>query len=163
MEPIERDNTDSHKSCSKIEQSIFGEFLSPSSLAALNSISDTIEMQPGDYLFREGQENRTVYTLLKGQLDLAMTVPGRGPTRILTLGRGDLVAWSAVLGDGIMTASAVCVEAAQLSSVDCKLLMNMIESNPTLGIEFMKMMATGLSKRLLATRLQLLDLFASNT
>ena len=102
----------------RLEQTIFGDFLSPANLMKLVSIAEFIELQSGQYLFREGQENHKVFVLLEGQLDLTMTVPGRGPTRILTLGPGELVAWSAILGEGIMTSSANCVEPAQLIAAD---------------------------------------------
>jgi CRP/FNR family transcriptional regulator, cyclic AMP receptor protein len=147
----------------RLKQTIFGEFLSPSSIVELISISEFMELQPRQYLFREGQENRKVFVLFEGQLDLTMTVPGRGPTRILTLGPGELIAWSAVLGEGIMTSSAICIEPSQLIAVDCTSVLAMIKADSQFGYEFMRMMATALAKRLLATRLQMLDLFAPNT
>jgi CRP-like cAMP-binding protein len=145
-----------------MEQTILGEFLSPANLKRLISHSEPVDLRPGEFLFREGQQNRKVFVVLEGQLDLTMTVPGRGPTRILTLGPGEIVAWSAILGEGIMTSSAVCVESAQLIAVDCKTMLDAIESDSKFGCEFMKMMASALAKRLLATRLQMLDLFAPN-
>ncbi len=147
---------------SRLVQTIFGDFLSHANLTKLVSIAEFVELQAGHYLFREGQQNHKVFVLLEGHLDLTMTVPGRGPTRILTLGPGELVAWSAILGEGIMTSSAICVERAQLIAVDCKSVLEMIESDSEFGCEFMKMTATALAKRLLATRLQMLDLFAPN-
>ncbi len=146
----------------RLEQTIFGDFLSPANLMKLVSIAEFKELQSGQYLFREGQENHRVFVLLEGQLDLTMTVPGRGPTRILTLGPSELVAWSAILGEGIMTSSAICVEPAQLIAVDCQSVLEMIRTDSEFGCEFMKMMASALAKRLLATRLQMLDLFAPN-
>ncbi len=147
----------------RLQQTIIGDFLSAENIATLLSHSRFVELRPGQYLFREGQENHNFFVLLEGQLDLTMIVPGRGPTRILTLGPGELVAWSAVLGEGIMTSSAICVEHAQLIAVDCKSILDEIASDSGFGCEFMKMMATALAKRLLATRLQMLDLFAPNT
>lgn len=147
----------------RMEQTILGEFLSLANLIALDSCSENIHLRQGEYLFREGQANNRVYVLLDGQLDLTMTIPGRGAKRIMTLGPGDLVAWSALLGEGIMTCSAVCVENAQLIAIDSTSISKMIESDPRFGVEFMEMLASALAKRLLATRLQMLDLFASNT
>jgi CRP-like cAMP-binding protein len=144
-----------------LAKTILGDFLSSSSLKQLVSSSTALKLSPGEFQFREGQENSSVYVLIDGVLDLTMTVPGRGPVRILTLGRGDLVAWSAVLGEGIMTSSAVCVEAANLIAIDSKSVLEKMESDSKFGFEFMKMMATALAKRLLATRLQMLDLFGT--
>lgn len=147
---------------SSLDKSILAEFLTQANLKLLLARSNSVQLKPGEFLFREGQKNCNVFILLDGQLDLTMTVPGRGPTTILTLGPGDLVAWSAVLGDGVMTSSARCVQAAHLIAIDCQHLLDCIESDSRFGYEFMKMMATALGKRLVATRLQLLDLFSSN-
>jgi hypothetical protein len=62
-----------------------------------------------------------------------------------------------------MSSSALCVDRSHLIAVNYQSILNRIESDSVFGFEFMKMMATALSKRLLATRLQLLDLFAPNT
>lgn len=144
-----------------LAKTILGDFLSSSNLKQLVSSSAEVKLSPGEFLFREGQENRSIFVLMDGVLDLTMTVPGRGPVRILTLGRGDLVAWSAVLGEGIMTSSAMCVEAANLIAIDGKTVLEKMESDYKFGFEFMKMIATALATRLLATRLQMLDLFAT--
>jgi CRP-like cAMP-binding protein len=146
-----------------MEQSILADFLSPSNLKQVVSCAEIVDLQAGEYLFREGQENCKVFVVHNGQVDLTMTVPGRGPTRILTLGPNDIVAWSAVLGAGVMTSSAECTEPTRLIAIDGKSTLNTIESDPKFGCEFMRMMATALAKRLLATRLQMLDLFAQNS
>lgn len=143
-----------------LTKTILGDFLSPVNIKLLVTASHSVTLSPGEYLFREGQDNHLVFLLLDGQLDLTMTIPGRGPVRILSLGPGDLVAWSAVLGQGIMTSSAYCVAAASLIAIDGRFVQEQMELDPHLGSSFMRMMATALAKRLLATRLQLLDLFA---
>jgi CRP-like cAMP-binding protein len=146
----------------RVERTIFGEHLSSKNLVALMSIAEFVELEAGEYLFREGEENHNVYVLLDGQLDLTMTVPGRGAQRILSLGTGELVAWSAVLGSGIMTCSAICMQSAQLIAINSKAIESMLQVDHEFGFEFMKMTASALAKRLTATRLQLLDLFAPN-
>lgn len=143
-----------------LDQSILGQHLSPANLRALVEVGRWLEYDAGTYLFREGEHNHDVAFLLEGRVDLSMTVPGRGPCRILTLGPGDLVAWSAVVRDGTMSCSARCIEQVELIAISRTDLDAMMEADPRFGYEFMEMMATALAKRLLATRLQLLDLFA---
>lgn len=143
----------------QLEQSILGEHLSPSNLSAFIEVGRWLERPPGACLFREGDENHDVYFLLAGRVDLSMTVPGRGACRILTVGPGELIAWSAVVGNATMTCSAVCLEECRLIAINAAALHVVIAADPQFGYEFMKMMASALSKRLLATRLQLLDLF----
>ena len=91
-----------------------------------------------------------------------MQVPGRGQTRILTLGPGDLVAWSAILGDGRMTTSAVALEPSELVALPARYVIELCEQQPALGYRFMRGVAQAISRRLVGTRLQLLDLFSNS-
>jgi len=125
--------------------------------ASLRTIS------PGEMVFREGQENDNLFLVRHGRIALEMSVPGRGPVRILTLGPGEMLGWSALIGEGKMTTSAVVTgEEAEVIVVPAARLTRECESNPRLGYHLMQRMAEALSRRLVATRLQLLDLFAQS-
>jgi CRP-like cAMP-binding protein len=140
-------------------ESILGKFLSPENLQTLTGAAQSIELRRGQVLFREGDFHPWIYVVLTGTVDLVMTVPGRGPCRILSLGQGELVAWSSVLGEARMTCDAVCTSEAQVLRWNRDQLIELCQRHPQLGYQFMAMLATALSKRLTATRLQLLDLF----
>jgi CRP-like cAMP-binding protein len=72
-----------------------------------------------------------------------------------------MVGWSALLGEqGKMTASAIAVEDTELVVVQAERLRRLCEVSHDFGFHLMRSMASALAKRLLATRLQLLDLFA---
>lgn len=116
----------------------------------------------GTVLFREGTPNQNLYLISVGCVALEMQVPGRGRVRILSLGPGDVLAWSALLGDGEMTATAVALEDTQAISVSGRRMQEVCEANHDVGYALMHRISMALSQRLLATRLQLLDLF-SNT
>lgn len=122
----------------------------------------TIEMAvAGAVLFREGSVHDGFSIVVDGHVGLEMNVPGRGDVRILSLGTGDVLAWSALLAHGRMTASAVAVSNVQLLTFRGGELLQLCESNHEVGFHLMQRVATALSRRLLATRLQLLDLFAA--
>jgi len=129
-------------------------------LEKLAAESTTQSLKPGEVLFREGSENKNLYFMRSGRLALEMIVPGRGAVRILTTGPGDMVGWSALLGRGTMTASAVALEPCELVVAPADKLSRLCQSHPDFGYHLMLHMAGALSKRLVATRLQLLDLFA---
>lgn len=143
----------------QLDRSILGEHLEPAKLDALLELGELTHLQPGSVLFREGEAIGHIFVLLAGRLNLAMHVPGRGNCHILTLGAGELVAWSAVLADGTMSCTALCVDEAKLLAVDAAKIQAEIKNDPEFGNQFMKMLASALAKRLVATRLQLLDLF----
>jgi len=111
-------------------------------------------------VFREGGENDNLYLIRSGRLALEMNVPGRGAVRILTLGPGEMAGWSSLLNQGRMTASAIVVEETEAIVAPANKLRELSEVNCDFGFHLMRHMADALSKRLVATRLQLLDLFS---
>lgn len=126
-------------------------------LAASSSVH---HVSAGAAIFREGTKSDNLYLVSSGRLALEMNVPGRGAVRILTVGAGEMAGWSALLEHGRMTASAVAVEDTVLVVAPADKLRELCEANREFGYHLMRQMADALSKRLVATRLQLLDLFA---
>jgi CRP-like cAMP-binding protein len=120
------------------------------------------QITAGAVIFREGKKNDNLYLVRTGRLALEMNVPGRGAVRILTLGPGEMAGWSALLGQGHMTASAVAVEDTEVVVAPADKLRELSETSRDFGFYLMRHMAAALSKRLVATRLQLLDLFADS-
>ncbi|MBL8855941.1 MAG: cyclic nucleotide-binding domain-containing protein, partial [Planctomycetaceae bacterium] len=84
-------------SASAIQQAV-GSVISAGNIVKLTNLAQVVRCPPGQYLFREGQAHGELYILLDGKVDLLMTIPGRGPQRILTIGSGELLAWSAMVG-----------------------------------------------------------------
>lgn len=125
---------------------------------AANSI--LIDYPVNSVLFREGAENHNLYLICQGSVTLEMCVPARGCVRLLSVGAGEMLAWSALLGRGQMTATATADEDTQVLAVPADKLLEICESHPDVGYHLMRQMASALSRRLLATRLQLLDLFS---
>jgi CRP-like cAMP-binding protein len=135
--------------------------LSPAFLEELATAARLVDLAGGQLLFREGTHNNELFLIDRGSIGLDMHVPGRGTTRILTLGAGEIVAWSAILGDGRMTTSALALEPSRLLALPAETLRAACAREPQLGYRFMQAMAQAVARRLTATRLQLLDLFAS--
>jgi CRP-like cAMP-binding protein len=116
----------------------------------------------GATLFREGSPNDRLMIVAVGRVALDMRVPGRREVRILTLGPGDMVAWSSLLGEGRMTTSATAAEDTQVVSVPAADIAALCEANHTFGYYLMQRLSYALADRLVATRLQLLDLFSES-
>jgi CRP-like cAMP-binding protein len=119
-----------------------------------------IEWNEGELIFREGDVQPDLFVISSGHVVLEMNIPGRGPTRILTVRSGDLLAWSALLGKGLMTTSAITLEPTTAVAIPGDQLRAICQSDSEVGSLVMTQVATALSRRLIATRLQLLDLFA---
>ncbi len=127
----------------------------------LGAISFVEHAPPGTVLFREGRTHEGFSIVVAGHVALEMHVPGRGDLRILSLGTGDILAWSALLAHGRMTCSALAVSEVQLLTFRGPELRRLCETSHEVGYHLMQRVAAALSQRLLATRLQLLDLFAT--
>jgi CRP-like cAMP-binding protein len=137
--------------------------LPATTLDRLAELARSEEYPVGHLLFREGGHNAMLYFICQGAVTLEMCVPGRGCMNLLTLGPGDLVAWSALLGSGVMTTGAHVVEPGRLLALDGGAVLALCEADHELGYHLMRRVALSLSNRLVATRLQLLDLFSTES
>jgi CRP-like cAMP-binding protein len=146
--------------CGVLQTLNFGDPLTAASMAKLAAACSRRDFPEGTLLFEEGTQNPWLYLIVEGQVGLEMCVPARGCTRILTLGSGDVLAWSALLGDGRMTATAVALTATRTLAISAPNLKALCAADHDFGYEWMQAMAVALSKRLTATRLQLLDLYS---
>lgn len=126
-------------------------------LERLSTFAILREYPAGSHIFHEGDIGDSLLIISSGRIALEMNVPGRGNRRILTLGPGDLVAWSSLLADGRMTTSAMALEDTQVVVISASEVLSACGTNRDFGYFFMRRVACALAERLQATRLQLLD------
>ena len=138
----------------------FSESLPLHVLEAIAGSATLCDFPAGTVLFREGAQNDKLMIVAAGRVALDVRVPGRGDVRILSLGPGDMLAWSALIGGGRMTTSAVTLQDTRLVAIPAAEAIALCESDPSFGYNLMRQVALALANRLVATRLQLLDLFA---
>ncbi len=134
------------------------ENLSENELLALAKVGVLRQFSAGTVLFSEGDQHAFLYFVCRGSVTLKM-MTSAGKQTILTVGPGDLLAWSALLGDGIMTSTAIAADAVEVVAFEEKPLRQLLDSDSDLGYQVMRLVSIALSRRLLATRLQLLDLY----
>ncbi len=142
-----------------MRQTRFLDELSDEDLAKVAGLATVEERNAGTILFREGVVSDRWNLIVRGSVALDMHVLGRGQVRILTVGPGEILGWSALLTDQRMTATATIVEAATFISIPGQKLQDLCDADRDVGYAVMRRMAIALAHRLLATRLQLLDLF----
>ncbi|HEX5103152.1 MAG TPA: Crp/Fnr family transcriptional regulator [Pirellulaceae bacterium] len=137
----------------------FSAGLSDATAEKLAGLVSLQQFSGGSVIFAEGAANPSVYLIVEGEVALEMCVPARGCTRILTLGPGELLAWSSLLGGGRMTAGALALTDVRMLVAPAKAIGDLCAADRDVGFEFFRSVAVALSKRLVATRLQLLDLY----
>ncbi len=140
----------------------FSEPLPGSMLVRIAALAEMRGFPAHSILFRENADNDRLMIVAVGRVALDMQVPGRGEVRIMSVGPGDMLAWSALIGEGRMTTSAVALEDTQVVAIRARDALLLCESDPEFGYHLMRQVAQALANRLVATRLQLLDLFAES-
>ena len=126
---------------------------------ALAGIAQERTIAKGQLLCQEGESCEELYLVSSGHVGLDMFVPGRGQVRVMTLGPGEVLAWSALVGNQGATATGVALEETQAIVFPDDDLIDLCRSNHHVGYPMMRELAKAISRRLVASRLQLLDLF----
>lgn len=119
------------------------------------------EVAPGEVLFREGDVPEDVFLVISGSVALDVNTPSGISRRILAVGPGEVLGWSALLEQTQMTATATALAAGKVAQIKTSELLTICARNPRFGYELLRRTALALAARLSATRLQLLDTFGS--
>lgn len=115
---------------------------------------------PGAEVFREGEEARDLGVILAGRVGLRVLVPERGQVTILTCEPDDIINWSAVVPPYRSTSTGVALERVEALMLDGAELRGALRADPLLAAVVYPRVLRAVARRLIATRSQLLDLFA---
>jgi len=140
-----------------------GSFLasvSPRVQERILSLAETFKYGAGEVIFQEGDPSLYLYILKSGRVAIEVHVPSKGRRTLLTAGPGDVFSWSALVEPRIETASARAVEETEALGIKGGALMDMSREDCALGFEIYRALSEIITARLIATRLQLLDVFA---
>ena len=137
--------------------------LSPVSASRLTELAVLSAWPEQAVLFRERESHERFYWIQAGRVRLEMSGKRGGNTAMLTIASGDLLAWSALVGDRRMTATATTIEPTSLFAFEAAAFLQLCNEHPEIGYRVMQAVARRVSQRLTATRLQMLDLFHQPT
>ena len=143
-----------------LSASWFGAGLSPEAVARLAGASAIHDVEPGTEITREGQVTEVFAIVLAGRVALRTLVPERGMVTILTVEPGDIVGWSALVPPHRGTATAIAIEPVRLLELPGEKLRALLRADQSLAASVYPRLLTAVGRRLAATRMQLLDLFA---
>jgi len=122
--------------------------------------SRNVLFEAGRYLLREGAPAQEFYLIRQGNVALEVSAPGRPAVVFLTLGEGEIVGASWLVPPYRWTCDARAVKPVHALGIDAECLRTKCEADHDLGYELMKRCQSMLIRRLHATRLQLLDVYA---
>jgi len=127
----------------------------------LTGCAVNIRFAPKTYIFKEGEEANEFYLIRSGRVALEIFTPQHNPIVVETLDEGDILGWSWLLPPYLWKFHAYAAQDVRAIALDGKCLRTKCEQNHDLGYEVLKRFAQIMERRLEATRLQLLDIYAA--
>jgi CRP-like cAMP-binding protein len=136
--------------------------LSKAHLQKIMEISQLRRIKTDEVLFREGDKEDCLYIVMEGRVALDIFIPHRGKVRIFTAEKWDVFGWSSVTPTlHQRTAGATAVADGRVICIDSARLRQACDEDHDLGYIVMRRLTNIVAGRILTTRLQLIDMFAS--
>lgn len=135
--------------------------LSTEHLAALSGAGTEMTYRPGERIFAEGGTADRFWLIESGSVALDMRVPGRGDQILETLGAGTVVGWSWLDPPYRWHFGAVARDATSTIAFDAASVRRHCEADPAFGYAILRCFTPIITQRLHATRLRMLDLYAT--
>jgi CRP/FNR family transcriptional regulator, cyclic AMP receptor protein len=98
--------------------------------------SETLQLTPSDFLFREGDSGETMYVLLDGEIEISL-----GDYILETAGPGMLIGEMALIDDSPRTANAMAKTACRLAQIDRRRFHFLVQQHPHFATHVMKTLA----------------------
>jgi CRP-like cAMP-binding protein len=98
--------------------------------------TDTVQLAPGDFLFREGDSGDKMYVLLEGEIEVCL-----GNFVLETAGPGVLIGEMALIDNSPRTANAVAKTPSRLAEIDRRRFDFLVQQHPNFARHVMKTLA----------------------
>jgi CRP/FNR family transcriptional regulator, cyclic AMP receptor protein len=101
--------------------------------------TNTVQLAPGDFLFREGEKGDKMYVLLEGEVDIFL-----GDFVLETATPGAVLGEMALIDDSSRTANGVAKTPAKLAQIDRRRFHFLVQQTPHFATHVMKILANRL-------------------
>jgi CRP-like cAMP-binding protein len=135
--------------------------LAPAHLDLIVGCASNVRFNPGEFIFRAGQEANHFYVVRSGRVSVETFAPQRGAITIETVGDGELLGWSWLIPPFQWHFDARALNLTRAVALDARCLRSKCDADHSLGYELLKRFSQVMEQRLEATRLQLLDLYTN--
>ncbi|MEX2578756.1 MAG: cyclic nucleotide-binding domain-containing protein [Verrucomicrobiales bacterium] len=129
-------------------------------LRLVTGCAKNVRFDANAVLAKDGQAADEFFVIREGSLAVGIASPQGGRLLIETLDAGEVVGWSWLFPPHVWQFDIVAVTPVRVLSMDGRCLREKCDAEPRLGYDLMKRFSSVISKRLAATRLQLLDIYA---
>ena len=128
----------------------------------LVSCASNTRFKAGEYILREGEEANLFYLIREGRVSIEISMPPRRPIVVDTVSEGEILGWSWLLPPYHWKFNARAAQTVRAIALDGKCLRTKCEQNHDLGYGLLKRFSQIMNRRLDATRVQLLDIYAAH-
>jgi CRP/FNR family cyclic AMP-dependent transcriptional regulator len=132
--------------------------LDPQYLALLTGCAANVTFADGAFLFRQGTPADKFFLITAGTVALEIAAPGRVVT-VQTLGEGEVAGFSWLMGPHQWQFDGRAVTKVRAMEMDGACLRAKCEADPRLGFDLMRRFASVATRRLQATRMQIMDVY----
>ncbi len=129
-------------------------------VALLSAAAAPISVPAGHRLFDEGGSAGNCWLLTAGKVALDLSVPGGVNLIVETLGSGDMIGFSWLSPPHRWQFGAQALEPVTAFELDGPAVQALCDAHPELGYQLATRMLAAAVRRLQATRIRLLDLYA---
>lgn len=137
----------------------FFQGLPPDDIALLTGCASNVVFKAGEVIRREGDAANEFFVIRQGKVALELYLPERGQVVLQTVGAGEIFGWSWLIPPHEWRFDARALELTRVLALDGKCLRQKFDAHPRLGYALLQRVAQVFAERLLATRLQLLDVY----
>jgi CRP/FNR family transcriptional regulator, cyclic AMP receptor protein len=123
--------------------------------------ASNVRFDAGQFILREGEEANEFFLIREGRVQIELSPPHRKPIVVDTVDEGDILGWSSVLPPYLWKFDARAETLTRAVALDAKFLRTKCEKNHDLGYELLRRLSDVMNRRLDATRIQLLDVYAT--
>lgn len=114
-------------------------------LKRLIFVSQRYQLQPGEYLFRQGENTSNVFGILKGEFSVLLHSKD-GEINVAQRGSGELVGEIAVISGEPRSASMRAESACEVIEFESDHFINTVINNPQTALKMMKLLSITLVK-----------------
>lgn len=131
-------------------------------LEEIAMLSDSRFLEPGEWLFHEGDPARKLYLIVDGAVSLTMTIHLNGARERIkdmsSIGGGEIMGWSALLVANYYRFGAQASKKTELVEISGEGLGELLDDNPQFGYLLIKKITEIIAERLESKCTQLLSL-----
>jgi CRP/FNR family cyclic AMP-dependent transcriptional regulator len=140
----------------------FGASLSAPTRDRLAGHGRLVDLPEGVTVVQEGAPCQDLGLVVSGRIALRLSLPGERDRTILTLETGDVFGWSALLPPSIATSTGIAIAPTRAILFDGDDLRTAVAVDCELAAAIYQRLFASVARRLVATRVQLLDLYRSS-